>query len=317
MSLRVQIMAHNDADRLRVTLESLPPDAEVVILDRGSTDGTADVAAEYGQVVLVGSAPRDEARNAHLGPAWTLGLDPGDRLVGGRDLLTQVCDGPPASYRLLVTQPDLITKEVRLFHRQTGLRYAGPVFESPHPAGQAITIGVVLTGAEGGPCRLAEVRNWGRSSPAAAEPLYYEACLLLAAGDYDGFLCTAAAYLFRSDGDSMPTVMTRYYQALVYCHVKRDAKRAVQELLVPLTRRPLMAEFWCLAGDVFYHLTEDYARAERLYRAAMTMGAGRRADDPWPVHLSKYRDYPLKMAESCKAIREQARVLRLDTRTQP
>ncbi|MGK2929748.1 MAG: glycosyltransferase [Acidimicrobiales bacterium] len=58
----VVIPARNEASSLPVLLASLPSQADIVVVDDGSTDGTAEVAAAAGARVL---------RSASLPPGWT------------------------------------------------------------------------------------------------------------------------------------------------------------------------------------------------------------------------------------------------------
>ena len=56
-SLSIVLPAKNEAEGLRRTLPALRqqvPDAQIIVVDDGSTDGTAAVAAEHGATVLVG-----------------------------------------------------------------------------------------------------------------------------------------------------------------------------------------------------------------------------------------------------------------------
>jgi hypothetical protein len=307
--LTTQIIATADADDLRATIATLPADTGVVVLAERPDEVRAAVADRGAVIGIPPDAPRDQVRNRHLGDGWTLTLEPGERLLAGTDLLESVCDGPPAVHRLMIVRPDLVTKEPRLLHRRAAT-FAGAVFETPHPDRDATTLGVLVAGTSG-PDRSGRVRAWRQAAPLAAEPLYYEAGLLLAAGDHDGFLRVADKYLFRCEAMSLPVAMTRYYMSLVYCHVKRDARRAIDSLMPPLIYRPVMAEFWCLMGDIHLHLLGAPEKAEQFYRNATVFGRHRRPDDPWPVQPSRYRDHPARMIEMCQRARDDYRVLTL------
>lgn len=66
---------HNDARRLGRALESLRPCEQFVVVDRGSTDGTADVARQYGALVVP-----EEAAFANIRHDWVLLLEPREAL---------------------------------------------------------------------------------------------------------------------------------------------------------------------------------------------------------------------------------------------
>ena len=90
---------------------------------------------------------------------------------------------------------------------------------------------------------------------------------------------------------SMAVIMTRYYRAMVAGLARNKPREAIENLLVCLTARTTMAEFWCLLGDVFL-ASERGDMAKEFYRNAVDFGKGRDFGDPWPVQLSKYKDYP-------------------------
>ena len=69
------IHTHNDARRLGRALESLRPCEQFVVVDRGSTDGTAGVARQYGALVVP-----EEAVLASIRHDWVLVLEPHEAL---------------------------------------------------------------------------------------------------------------------------------------------------------------------------------------------------------------------------------------------
>ncbi len=83
----VAIPAHNEATRIRAAIESVlaqtEPPAEILVLDDGSTDGTAALAASLGaRVVTQGNAGIARTRNRLLSEArfpWLAFLDADDR----------------------------------------------------------------------------------------------------------------------------------------------------------------------------------------------------------------------------------------------
>jgi hypothetical protein len=104
----------------------------------------------------------------------------------------------------------------------------------------------------------------------------------------------------------MPVTMIRYHMACVRCYVQKDADSALQLISSCILTRPLMAEFWCLMGDIHYHLMKRYDKAASFYENALILGARRLVLDTYPMEISKYQEYPQKLLESCKDIMAQS-----------
>jgi rSAM/selenodomain-associated transferase 2 len=81
MKLSVVIPAWNEAETLPSALASVPPGAEIIVSDGGSTDGTPSIAAGLGALVVQGE--RGRARQMNLGA----------RHAGGDVLLFLHADG--------------------------------------------------------------------------------------------------------------------------------------------------------------------------------------------------------------------------------
>jgi cytochrome c-type biogenesis protein CcmH/NrfG len=95
--------------------------------------------------------------------------------------------------------------------------------------------------------------------------------------------------------------MARYYLALVQGIIHNEVKEALQNIILCLSENVLMAEFWCLLGDIFIKLDKfDYAVA--FYENAILLGSRRLKLDTWPMQISKYQEYPNKMIEECNKL---------------
>jgi tetratricopeptide (TPR) repeat protein len=146
---------------------------------------------------------------------------------------------------------------------------------------------------------LADINHWKKNQSTLAEPYYYQAMLLLSQGKFKEFLSAVDAYLFRKQTGAA-TVCLKYYAASVYMHFN-DLRKAVYHLMGCIAVRPLMAEYWCLLGDVYYQ-TNEFKKALAFYENAIVLGRKRSNLDEWPVEISKYKIYPEKMFESCKSM---------------
>ena len=92
----------------------------------------------------------------------------------------------------------------------------------------------------------------------------------------------------------------KYYAALIYLHLK-DLNKAIFHIAGCIAVCPLMAEYWCLLGDIHYQ-ANDYSKALAFYENGVILGSRRPNMDEWPVEISKYQEYPDKMIKSCQTM---------------
>ncbi|MCL4540701.1 MAG: glycosyltransferase [Bacteroidetes bacterium] len=117
---------------------------EIVIVDTGSTDGTAEIARRHGAKIFVHEWKNDfsEARNAALDSAsgeWILVLDADEELEGETQKKMRgvvdaaAADGIEMTVRSLMPEYDVLKYEdtgiVRLFRNDKNYRYVMPVHE--------------------------------------------------------------------------------------------------------------------------------------------------------------------------------------------
>ncbi len=113
----------------------------------------------------------------------------------------------------------------------------------------------------------------------------------------------ANQYLFLEKDQSAPSVIIiRYYMSCVQCYVLKDASEALKYLAFCLFMKPVMAECWCLLGDIHYHLLNSFDKAYHFYDNAILLGSRRLSSDEYPMEISKYKEYPEKMLANCKEI---------------
>jgi glycosyltransferase involved in cell wall biosynthesis len=100
--LTVAVVAHNEADILRACLDSVSAIAsEIVVVDAGSDDGTAAVAAEYADRVISidNRLEVDGTKNLAIDAAsrdWVLIIDPDERVTPAlRDQIRAVLSAAP------------------------------------------------------------------------------------------------------------------------------------------------------------------------------------------------------------------------------
>lgn len=272
---------------------------KVLVGDLGCDDGTLDCLDDC-EIVDCRGLKRDEARNKliDMTPAeMCFYIDPWEVLVQGHNCLKAT----PSIYNATIVQNDILTKEARIWHNNRKVRFVNPVFERLNGITYAeLPIVLYSSGMNHKGSLMSQIKEWQRAYPTNKQPLYYYACSLLMNQQYEEFLVASEAYMHAETiNDSISAIMNRYYYATVQIIYKHKVRAALQNLSICMARRPLMAEFWCLAGDVYYHLIKDFPKAKVYYQNAITLGQFRKSADNWPMEISKYSKYPKAMISSC------------------
>ena len=303
--LTIHLITHNNEKTIQRTLESVKPlEGELFVTDLGSEDKTQDICRSDGAKVFYASFQdsRADLRNRMVGHSsfeWQLMLHPWEA-IGGTQALSAAMQQDKAC-SLMVVKGDMVTKETRLWKKSSGLTFVNPIYERLSTSDTFQSGALVYS--EGSTENVFDlVKRWRDSHPADNEAIYCESCEHLIRQDWEGFLSCAERFLFADRRPEMAPVMMKCYLAVVLCHVKKDATRAVRHILEALAVRPLMAEFWCCLADIHYWLIRDYHKAEKFYKNAIDLGKHRPTDDSWPVQLSKYKDYPQQMIDSCQKL---------------
>ena len=296
----VQILTRNNSKTIKKSLDSILWADRILVADLGSEDDTVDLCEAAGAEIFRFEAnhPKNEVRNKLVKQTndVTLLLEPWEVLVQGKDTVVQASQ---SLYAMIVNQKSL-TKEVRVWVDHP--KFINPVYETLDIAGHESNIMIYSAGRPNTGELLKEIQNWKESSPTAIAPYYYEACTLLALGRWREFIPISEHYMFLDKTQSVSSTMNHYYYAMVQLmHVKK-VKPTLQNLAICLACNPLMAEFWCLAGDVHYHLTKKLSVAKDLYENAILLGNKRLKNDHWPMDITKYKTYPEKMIHSCNQI---------------
>ena len=300
--ITTHLVTKNHANSLEKTLQSVSPlNGHVLVADLGSTDDTVSLCKKYGAKVVSMSFQDDysQIRNELLSSSdteWNFYIRPGEILASGHDQIEEIQGSKPRHVQ--VFQGNVITKETRLWTDQT---FQNPVFESIFDESEPLERVAIYDPSKPDHSENMElVEKWKERSPAATETHYYEACILLAQGKLKEFQAVAKRYLFyRKRG--MPSTMTRYYWSLVQMHLSNDMSDAFPKIIKCISEKPLMAEFWCLLGDIYYK-SQDFKKAIAFYENAIILGSKRPQLDDWPLEIAKYKEYPEHMIESADKI---------------
>lgn len=296
----VHILTKNNAQTIHRALDSVRWADSILIADLGSTDRTIPICEEAGATVFRMDCPRNDARNTLIAKSEgvVLCLEPWEAVAQGHRTIPTVTE---QTYVTVLTHKT-IAKEIRLWNGPA--EFINPVYERIDGEGRESDVLLYSTGRNDYADLIPHIRKWQSTHPMAAAPYYYEACTLLAMGHWRQFITISEHYMFLDKTQSISAVMNRYYYAMVQLMNVRKVKPTLQNLSLCLAAKPLMAEFWCLAGDVHYHLTKKFQTAIDLYENAMLLGSRRLKGDHWPMDLTKYKTYPQAMIQSCRKLME-------------
>lgn len=304
--LTIHLMIQNNEETIKQTLESiLPLQASIIVADIGCCDKTVNICKSYNlPITKVSAIPdRSKARNDMVKMSqtnWQFYIEPWEMLLSGQDCLTElVKTDNKQSYHCEILQGDTITKQVRLWDKSV-VRFTNPIFETLRDENSACADIILYLEKKNTPS-TEMIENWKKTNPLATEPYYFQACSCLAQKKYKEFLTLAEHYLFNERNQRVSVTMTQYYVGIVHCLVTNNLEVAIRNAIICVAANPLMAEFWCLLGDAYFQ-AKEFEKSIAFYENAMLLGERRLKGDRWPMHISKYDEYPKEMIESCNKI---------------
>jgi len=201
-------------------------------------------------------------------------------------------------YGVQVLQDDILIKEPRLWNKNKKIKFKNPVFEKLNAQPTKFLDIILYQEKNDNEQSYKILESWKKTNPLALDPYYYKAFYKLSSKNFKEFKSLISHYLFNSKNNDPSCVISRYYLALVQGLVDNETDEAIKNLILCLAENPLMAEFWCLLGDIFIKC-QNFDKAILFYQNAILLGSRRLKFDEWPMHISKYHDYPTEMIEKC------------------
>ena len=200
-------------------------------------------------------------------------------------------------YGFQTLKDDVIMKEPRLWKKERKVVFKNPVFEKPNVNVTQVVEAILYQQKEHNTSVALDL--WKKTSPLSVDASYYKAFDMLSKKDFKEFKRMINHYLFSVKKQDISSIMARYYLALVQGIVDNNIKEATRNIVICLSENPLMAEFWCLLGDIFT-ISGKFKDSIAFYENAIILGSRRQKLDLWPMHISKYQSYPEEMIEKCK-----------------
>jgi len=307
MSLTIQILIKNNQETIEKCIQSiLPLKSRIIIADLGCTDNTTSICESYGIRPEKHSLNDNfsKVRNRLLEKSktkWQMYIDPHEYLISGhKEIIQTTSSENEESYCFQVLQGTVLTRELRLWSKKN--QFVNPVFETILDK-DSKDIGCLICSNQSRidiEQRIKIIDKWKKSNPTCADPYYYQALTLLLKNQYTEFVSVANHYLFLKN-IGMADTMLRYYLSMIQIYKFGEINAACRNIMMCIAQRPLMAEFWCLLGDINYQ-TKQYEKAIEFYNNAIILGSRRQQTDRWPMDISKYKEYPLKMINNAKEI---------------
>lgn len=311
--LTIHILIDNNEETLRLALESvsgLP--AKTLVASINTRDKGVEICQEFGaEVFRLIEKDRSKARNYLLSNSntdWHLWLEPHEFIIQGQDIIRDVVlTTDPAAFRVSVFEKEIITKQTRLWSNKLNLKFTNPVYETLTDVATT-PLAVSIWAGTSKNDRIAQLESWYKAKPADLEPNYYLACVRFSQQKYKDFLSLAEQYVFRQNKMTVSNTMLRYYMGMVHCYITKNISQSLQQAIICVAQHPLMAEFWCLMGDIQIQINE-YTKAISMYENAIFLGSKRFQDDEWPIHIAKYKVYPEEMIAKCHKFLNNSKVL--------
>jgi glycosyltransferase involved in cell wall biosynthesis len=313
-SLTIHILTKNNAKTIHKTLQSLSPcEQRILVADMGSSDNTMAICRSFGiKPISLGKNDRDVLRNrmSELSSTeWNMYVEPWEAVLQGYQTIK---NGPFYNSYVTLIQGDMVSKEMRFWKKDQ--KFVNRVFERIdcdfHSEADVL---LYSSGRSDYVDLLKELDGWKHDNPTAPTPYYYCGLVLMALGNYEEFLRCSEHYMHLTAGNvGIDSTMNRYYYAMATLIHRKKIKPVLQNINLCLRHKPLMPEFWCLIGDAYYHISKNFPMAVEFYENAILLGKHRLKDDRWPMDVSKYKDYPERMIESCRKLIDQQTLYKKD-----
>lgn len=230
---------------------------------------------------------------------WIIYLKENENILEFDEYVPNLLSNVKNIYGFQILQDNVILKETRMWNKKEYKSlFKNPIFEKINLDSTKI-LNIILYEEKNVEDQGGNIDLWKKTNPLSVDAYYYKAFDDLAKKRFKEFKKNINYYLFNVNKNDIPSIMSRYYLALVQGIAEDDIKNAISNLMICIAENPLMAEFWCLLGDIFLKI-DKYKEAIEFYENAKILGSRRQQLDFWPMHIPKYEEYPTEMIEKCK-----------------
>lgn len=296
--LTIQILVKNNESTIKRTLDSLIEiPCEILIGNLGSKDKTLEICSNYKNLKIIDVKNKNmaDARN-ELSRETNMYLNPWEFLVQGKEILSEITE----AQQIYVFQNEIVSKELRIWTKE---KFTNPIYETIINKNAKINEEIVISSKNAPDDRKEKLKileKWNSEKPFDLDVYYYLALCHLSLRNYEKFLFFSEEYFLRENKVSSSYLMMKYYISQVKLHTNK-LKESLECILICISQKPEMAEFWCVLGDIFYKQNQ-IKKAKEFYENAILIGQKRRKEDELPIEINKYKKYPTVMIENINQI---------------
>lgn len=311
-AITIHILVKNHESSILDCLQSLASlDATLLIGNIGSEDDTIKICRQFTNNIkrLYLNDDLSKIRNEMIELSttkWNFYIEPWEVFLSGAEEINSIVYNPIECFSVNVLQSDVLTKQARIWHKETGVSFKNPVFETLNTSGKSLPI-YIKSNVRSDTIEKELLENWNKKSPFNLETIYYTACSFFKDKNWNSFLNYSESYLHQEKVQKHSYFMMLYYRAMVFCYMKKDFENAIKSIIPCIAKKPTSSEFWCLLADIYY-ATRDYNKAKIFYENAIILGSRRLIEDDYPMEISKYKEYPEKMIAACDAIKQSSKI---------
>lgn len=304
------ITSRNNEKTLKECIDScVCANSDILIADFSSSDDSLKIAENSGFKTLKMAFYNDYSKLKNelileCDTEWMFFINANEIFIKNTNTILDFVEKNHCA-KINLMQEKIVTKPIRIINKQC--KFTNPVYEYVINDAKQSEIYLKSHTIQRFDENLNIIKKWMKEKPFSAQTHYYLSCLYLSNNKFQDFIRTSKYYLFLEKNKNTSYYMTKYYLAMTYAYVEKNYQEASKILFEIILEKPLMAEFWCLLGDIYYSL-DKYEKSYHFYENAMILGSRRLKEDDLPFHIEKYKKHPQDMMLNCKKIIESSKI---------
>jgi len=297
------IVTKNNENTIKNCLKSIEEiNCKIYFTDINSTDNTKNYLKKFIEIPPVSESIKDNKNNLInlLEEDFLFFIDPWEEIISGKKEIENIKLKKQEAYKVLILNKEIINKSIRIVGKNKEIKFENPIYEQIY-CKEAEILNIFLKENEVKFDKEEErIKQWINKERFNSTPYYYMLCSSLKNKNYIDFIKYSEKYLFMEKNKELPSIiMTHYYMSLINLHVFKNIKKSMENIIFCIDKKPDMAEFWCILGDINFCL-KKYQKSIYFYENAINFGKYRKENDEFSIEIKKYKIYPDTMIKKCK-----------------